>query len=428
MSTVTAEGSRLKSQIALSPSTSTKSSRSGVFIAMLSVANLGLWLAIYAPALVTVSIRVREVDPDNAVQVYGSITAVAALFALVGNPLFGRMSDRSRSRFGKRRTYFVGGMVTGTAAVALIGLTDSTSVIMVGWCAAQLAYNAAIASLTAVLADYIPQHQRGRVAGITGVCNFGALAGAAYVAAWFSVNTLLMFLAPAIIGLILVAAFAPLLKEAPTASERKAFDLRDFLTTFWVNPVSNPDFAWAWISRFFINLAWMTLLTYQSFLLIERFGYTNSSVPPVVATASLVLVAGILVGSGAGGYISDKTGRRKLFIAIATIIAAIGFPIIAFAGDLNTFHLGVVFVGLGIGIHMSVDLALITDVLPDIAEAGKDLGVFNIANALPQSVAPAFAAVLFTISGGQNFTGLYLCAAVFALMGAVAIKFVRGSR
>ncbi|MFF2840553.1 MFS transporter [Paenarthrobacter sp. NPDC057981] len=427
MSAVTPEGSLLKTQIsptsiALAPS------RSVGFIAMLSVANLGLWLAVYAPALVTVSIRVREVDPDNAVQVYGSITAVAALFALVGNPLFGRLSDRSRSRFGRRRTYFVGGMVAGTAAVTFIGLTDSTTAMMAGWCAAQLAYNAAIAALTAVLADYVPQHQRGRAAGITGVCNFGALAGAAYVAAWFSESTVLMFLAPAVIGLVLVGAFAPLLKETQGTSARKKFELRDFFTTFWVNPLKNPDFAWAWISRFFINLAWMTLLTYQSFLLIERFGYTNNSVAPVVATASLVLVAGILVGSGAGGYISDKTGRRKFFIALATIIAAIGFPIIAFAGDLNAFHLGVVLVGLGIGIHMSVDLALVTDVLPDTEEAGKDLGVFNIANALPQSVAPAFAAVLFALSGGQNFTGLYLSAAVFALLGAVAVKFVRGSR
>ncbi len=403
-------------------------SRSAGFIAMLAVANLGLWLAVYAPALVTVSIRVREIRPEDAVSVYGSITAIAGLFALFGNPFFGRLSDRSRSRFGKRRTYFVGGMIAGTAAVAVIGLASDIPVIIVGWCVAQLAYNASIASLTAVLADYVPQHQRGRVAGVTGVCNYAALAGAAYVAAWFSGSTLLMFLAPAAIGLFLVALFAPLLKETPATNKPERFGVREFLTTFWVNPIKNPDFAWAWVSRFLIVLAWMTLLTYQTFLLINRFGFTNETVAPAVATASVVLVAGILLGSAGGGYLSDKSGRRKIFVALATLIAAIGFPFIAFSQDLGMFHVGVAVVGLGIGVHMSVDLALVTDVLPNSAESGKDLGVFNIANALPQSVAPAFAAALFAVLGAEDFTALYLCAAAFALLGALAVKFVRGSR
>lgn len=402
--------------------------RSARFIAMLAVANLGLWLAVYAPALVTVSIRIREVRPDDAVAVYGSVTAIAGLFALFGNPFFGRLSDRSRSRFGRRRTYFVGGMIAGTAAVAVIGLTSEVPVIIAGWCAAQLAYNAAIASLTAVLADYVPQQQRGRVAGITGVCNYAALAGAAYVAAWFSANTLLMFLAPAVIGLILVAVFAPMLKEPRSTDVPERFGVREFLMTFWVNPVKNPDFAWAWASRFLIVLAWMTLLTYQTFLLISRFGFTNESVAPAVATASVILVAGILVGSAGGGYLSDKSGRRKIFVVLATVVAAVGFPFIAFSQDLGMFHVGVAIVGLGIGVHMAVDLALVTDVLPNSTESGKDLGVFNIANALPQSVAPAFAAALFAALGTEDFTALYLCAAAFALLGALAVKFVRGSR
>lgn len=415
-----------------SPSLTAQSSpsvhRSAGFIGLYSLANLGLWLAVYAPGLVTVSVRVREIRPDDAIAVYGSITALAALFALFGNPFFGRLSDRSRSRFGRRRPFFIGGMVAGTVAVAVIGVSDSVPVIMAAWCAAQLAYNAAIAALTAVIADYVPQNQRGRVAGISGVCNYGALAGAAYVAAWFSSSTLLMFLAPALIGLVLVAVFLPFLREPGNTSPRQAFGIRDFLTTFWVNPLRHPDFAWAWVSRFFIVLAWMTLLTYQSFLLINRFGFTNTTVAPAVATASVVLVAGILIGSAGGGYLSDKTGRRKIFIALATVIAAIGFPVIAFSTDLAAFHIGVAVVGLGIGVHMAVDLALVTDVLPNSEDAGKDLGVFNIANALPQSVAPAFAAALFTLSGSENYTALYLWAAGFALAGAIAVRFVRGSR
>lgn len=402
--------------------------RSTWFIGTYAVGNLGLWLAVYAPALVTLAVRIREISGGRAVDVYGTVVAVGAIFALFGNPLFGRLSDRSRSRFGRRRTYFVTGMAAGVAAVAVIGFTSSVPVILAAWCLAQLAYNAAIAALTAVLADQVPTAQRGKVAGVAGVCNFGAMALAAYVAGWFSASTPLMFLAPAVIGLALVLVFAPALKEEPCTQPAPRVSWRTFLMTFWVNPVRYPDFAWAWLSRFLINLAWMTLLTYESFLLIDRFGYTNQNVPGVLGTASLIMVAGIVTGASVGGWLSDRLQRRKLFIVAATVIAAIGFPLIAFCATMTTFFAGVLVVGLGIGVHMSVDLALVTDVLPHPADAGKDLGVFNIANALPQSVAPAFAAVLFALLGGRDFTALYLSAAVFALLGAIAVLRVKGSR
>ena len=67
-----------------------------------------------------------------------------------------------------------------------------------------------------------------------------------------------------------------------------------------------------------------------------------------------------------------------------------------------------------------------TDVLPDSEHAAaKDLGIFNIANALPQSVAPAIAPVLLAVG---DYTLLFAAAAVLAFVGAafiVPIKAVR---
>jgi len=85
-------------------------------------------------------------------------------------------------------------------------------------------------------------------------------------------------------------------------------------------------------------------------------------------------------------------------------------------------------VGLGIGLHMSVDLALVLDVLPDDTDVARDLGVFNIANALPQSIAPAIAPFFLALGAGQNYTALFLAAAGFAVLGALAVRPVRGVR
>ena len=410
------------------PAAAAPGPRSARFVALYAVATFGLWLAVYAPALVTLGIRVRELPGNGAANQYGLVVGVGALFAMVGNPLFGSLSDRSRSRFGRRRSFFVGGMLAGLLAVTVIGVAPAVPLILVAWCVAQLSYNAAIASLVAVLADHIPASQRGKVSGIAGVCNYSSLALAAYVAGWFSSSTALMFIAPAVIGLLMVLAFAPLLREERPTEPAPRLMLRDVLRMFWVDPRTHRDFAWAWVSRFFITMAWMTLLTYQSFLIIERFEVPNREVASALTTSSLVMVAGIVAGAGLSGWLSDALGRRKVFVLLAGAIAAIGFPVVAFSTTPGEFYLGVATIGLGIGVHMAVDLALVTDVLPDPAETAKDLGVFNIANALPQSIVPVLAAALFALAGPGSYTALYLAAAGAAVLGGAAVLAVRGSR
>ncbi len=83
--------------------------------------------------------------------------------------------------------------------------------------------------------------------------------------------------------------------------------------------------------------------------------------------------------------------------------------------------------GLGFGVYMAVDLALVADVLPDKDNAAKDLGVFNIAGALPFSVAPALAPAILAIGHG-NYGVLYAVAGVCAIIGATAILPVKTIR
>jgi hypothetical protein len=77
--------------------------------------------------------------------------------------------------------------------------------------------------------------------------------------------------------------------------------------------------------------------------------------------------------------------------------------------------------------YMAVDLALVADVLPDTDIAAKDLGVLNIAGALPSSIAPAIAPAVLTIGGG-SYGFLYAVAGVCALVGALAILPVKRVR
>src|SRR5205085_9874811 len=98
---------------------------------------------------------------------------------------------------------------------------------------------------------------------------------------------------------------------------------------------------------------------------------------------------------------------------------------IAVATDFNGFVVGMAISGLGFGMYTAVDLALVADVLPDEASVAKDLGVFNIAGALPFALAPAIAPAILAVG---SYGTLYAVAGTCACIAAAAIIPVKGTR
>jgi MFS family permease len=197
--------------------------------------------------------------------------------------------------------------------------------------------------------------------------------------------------------------------------------------TFYLAPRRNPDFAWAFLSRFMFVMAYAFLTTYQAYFLLEELDSTEAEVPQQIFLGTLVQSVVVVIASVAGGRLSDRTGRRKVFVITASVVYAVAMFVVALAGDFNAFLVGMALGGLGFGIYVAVDLALVTDVLPDRNNIAKDLGVFNIANALPYSVAPAIAPAILILSNG-DYTGLYAVAGVCALVGAAALLPVKRVR
>ena len=111
----------------------------------------------------------------------------------------------------------------------------------------------------------------------------------------------------------------------------------------------------------------------------------------------------------------------------ASIVYGLALFVIAVASDFSGFLVGMAISGLGFGVYLAVDLALVVDVLPDKRNAAKDLGVFNIAGALPFSLAPAIAPAILAIGSG-SYGVLYMVAGLCAIIGAFAILPVRRVR
>ena len=402
---------------------------SWTFIASYAAAYLATSLVFIAPLLVTLALKVNSlVGTDRAASSLSLIAATGSLVALVCNPLFGRLSDRTASRFGMRRPWILVGLAGGTCGILVVAVAQAVWVVLVGWCLAQLCFNAMLAALVAVLPDQVPESQRGTVAGVLGVCLPIASVGGTYVVKVFAPHQLAMFLAPCAIGGVFIVLFVLHLDDRRLApADQPPWSLRQLLSTYYVDPRRHPDFAWAFASRFMFILAYAFLVTYQAYYLLEHLGSDEDDVPRQIFLGTLVQAAVVVVAALVGGRLSDRTGRRKVFVATASVVYGIALFVIAVAGDFDGFLVGMAVSGLGFGLYMAVDLALVADVLPDEANSAKDLGVLNIAGALPFSLAPATAPLVLAIGGG-SYQVLYAVAGVCALVGAAAILPVRRVR
>jgi len=399
------------------------------FISRYTLAYMGTCLVFLAPLLVTLALKVNSlVGIERAPNNLALVAGVGALLAMVSNPFFGKMSDRTSSSWGMRVPWMVIGLVGGSLGILVVALAPSIPVVLIGWCIAQLFFNALLAAMVAVLPDQVPAAQRGLVAGVLGTCLPIASVSGTFVVQLFSGSRLAMFLVPCAIGGFFILLFAFTLNDRRLVeADKPAWSLRELTGTFYVNPRRSPDFAWAFTSRFMVVLAYAFLTTYQAYYLLDRIGSAEADVPRQIFLGTLVQSAVVVVASLIGGAFSDRTGRRKVFVCTAAIVYGLAMFVIAVASDFNGFLVGMAIGGLGFGLYMAVDLALVADVLPDKDSAAKDLGVLNIAGALPSSIAPGIAPAILAVGGG-SYGVLYAVAGVCAILGAAAILPVKGVR
>ena len=247
-----------------------------------------------------------------------------------------------------RRPWMVLGLLGGSVGILVVAVAPNIGVVLVGWCIAQVFFNALLAVLVAVLPDQVPVTQRGRVSGVLGICLPIASVSGTYVVQLFAGNTLAMFLAPCAIGGFLILLFAVTLKDRRlAAADKPAWSLREFTSVFYVNPRKNPDFAWAFTSRFMFVLAYAFLTTFQAYYLLDKLGSAEGDVPQQLFLATLAMSSVVVVASLLGGWVSDRTGRRKVFVGAASFVFGLAMFFIALASTFNGFVVGMALGGSG---------------------------------------------------------------------------------
>ncbi|NEB04386.1 MFS transporter [Streptomyces sp. SID13726] len=393
--------------------------------ASLSLANVAIWVGWYGPLQILLARQAEDFAPGTGMSketLLAWVTGVGAVVSLAANPFFGALSDRTTARWGRRSPWIVAGAAGGALSLLVLAGAGGLWLMMLGWCLVQLTLNAAFAAVTAAVPDRVPRLQRGAVGGWIGAAQIlGAVVGTGLATAAGGIAA--GYAACAVFTLAGVLPYVLRHRDLTLpATDRPPWSWRGFTRGFWLSPRAYPDFAWAWLTRFLINLSNALVILYLLYYLRDRLHRDDPEQGVLILTAvdSVALLATVVVG----GVWSDRVGRRKPFVRWSGLLMAVATGLLAVWQTWPSAIIVAALLGVGLGVFMSVDFALMTDVLPKAADRGKDLGVINVANALPQVAAPALAAPIVTHLGGYRV--LYGLAAAVGLAGAVLVGRIRG--
>jgi Na+/melibiose symporter-like transporter len=367
----------------------------------------------------------------------GWLAAGAAVLALLLQPLVGALSDRTRTRWGRRRPHVLWGTAVAMAGAAGLAVAGEPWSYALAFLVLQAGGNAATAAYQALLPDLVPRSQRGSASGFLGLMTIlgnaaslglaAALLGSAGTGHPAIIRSgAAAFYAVTIVALAAGCAATVLgVREPPTGPPPRR-GLRAELAG-WAEPWRVRNYRWVFIGRFLVITGLTLFLTF-----IEYYFAQVVRTPDFVgATAAVALVA-LLVAVAAAvtlGFLSDRTRRVPLAFAATLVMALAAVLFLAGGGAIPLWWLGATF-GLGYGAYWSVDWALAVDSLPSAGAAGRDLGLWSLASTLPGVAAPALGAALIGAGAALGHTAagyqaVFVAAGVAFVLGAVAVLGIR---
>lgn len=389
-------------------------------------ANISIFLIWGAVPGILLPLQIAGVDPGNKVADLAIVSTISSFAAMLAQPVAGLLSDRTRSRFGRRAGWMVGGTLIG--GLALIGMALANGIVQIGiaWVIVQIAYNFTQGPLSAILPDRVPRSARGTFSALAGAGAMVGAIGGQVVGSLFASNIPAGYFFFAGFALVIIALFVVFNPDHSSAhSIRKPFSRADFLHTFWVSPRKHPDFFWAFVGRLLLYTGYFAVTGYQLYILQDYIGLGihAAAAVPLFGLASL---AGIITATLIAGPLSDRIGRRKVFVFSSSVIVGLAMIIPMVAPTFAGWLLFSVVSGVGFGCFQAVDQALMSEVLPSAASFAKDLGVVNIAATLPQTLAPGVAGLVILTFGG--YIALFPIGIALAVLGSFAVWFIKAVR
>ncbi|MEU9094184.1 MFS transporter, partial [Streptomyces sp. NPDC048428] len=300
--------------------------RNGKLSTFLGLGNVGVYLVWGAVPGVLLGLQLQGIDAAHKEQNLAIVITVGSVVATFAQPLWGMLSDRTRSEFGRRSPFLVGCAVLG--AVSLVGMATAGSVLTlaVWWCLVQALVTGVQGTLSAVLPDRVPVTARGTAAAALGFGSMVGLMGGQILASSLGTLSYLVpygILAGALVTLIVM--FVVVNPDRPSTGEpREPFSARVVLGTFWVSPRRHPDFVWAVLARLLLMFGYFMVSGYLFYILQDYVDLGREGALAAVPVMALCALGGMAASIFVTGRLSDRYGRRKPFVAAASALMGLG--------------------------------------------------------------------------------------------------------
>jgi MFS family permease len=414
------------------------------------------WTPLNTVILQVLAVAVAAGNTGQGTLIVSKASSAGAAFAVVVPILVGYLSDRTATRFGRRRPWIAIGTIINLFGLGLLAGAGSVPALIGAYLVIQISNNGAFAAYSAVIPDVVPKRQNGQASGLLNAMQqLGTVVGLFALTILLSPSHLGSTHAGAVGGLLVIGLCTAgsvvitlaAIPERPLQRIRSAarttiprrvvisgaaaltalialeFVLLAPFSAWWVivavagviaafvavlggrrvagvvaafAPLRDRDFFWVLATRFFNTFGIWTIAPYIAYFfkdVVHRKDYGFES-----SLWLLAVIGGGVIPAVVGGHLSDRLGgRRKPFVYVSSALQAGVSAVLLFSLVTNLpvlFVLGALF-GLGFGAYQAVDWALACDVLPDRENAAaKDMALFHVSFTLPQVFGPAVAGQL----------------------------------
>jgi MFS family permease len=363
------------------------------------------------------------VSPERKNTVLGLLTGAGLFIAMLVQPLAGTLSDRWRSRWGRRRPLIVIGIVMDFIFLSILGFVGGLPGLVVGYIGLQFTSNFAHGAMQGLLPDTLPKEQLGRGSGFKNLLDVVGIVLAALVMGRLVHPEAVQMGAPVglIMAVLVVSAGVMVIgtRERSTISQAgQSHPTGLFQDLFKTDLRENRAFAWLIGSRFVFLLGVYGIQAFAQYFIRDTLPGTN----PVKLTGDLMasIVVALIACTLVGGYLSDRVGTWPVH-GLATGLVALGSVAMMTAHSAAMVMVSGLIIGCGIGFFQTANWALANQLAPP-SQAGRFLGLTNLATAgagaLSRSFGPAIDG-LNAIHPGLylGYTVLFGCSAAFALAG-----------
>ncbi len=393
--------------------------------------NFFLLMALYSGVLgVLLPNQIAALNPAQKANNLALMFAITSVFSTLTTPIAGALSDRTRTRWGRRSPWIAIASLIGS--LCLFGVSWQTSFwsLMVLWVMATVAFNSMQPAMTTVIADRFPPETRGVVSGVVGAGMTAGLTAGTVVAGYLAGARVLAYSLFAVAIAVSCLAFV-LINREPSSADAPArpFSWKGFFSSFWISPKDHPDFAWAFAGRFTVYMGYQAVAAYLLYILRDYIGLSDANSNLAIANMAILTLVCLIVSSLASGFLSDRLQRRKPFVIASSLIMGCAMVAPLMMPNMTGMWIYAGVIGVGYGMFMSIDMALMTQVLPQTTagDEGKDLGVLTTAVNIPQIISPVMAAVLLNVFDG-NYAAIFIAAIIFVFSSALCVAPIRAVR